>query len=227
MPTSSGAFFLVIEGLDGSGKSVISRLLAEALKAVLGERALLTYEPHDPSAAGQFIRDVLALRIPAAPYTLALAYALNRADHGHRIVTPFLESDAAGGRMLVCDRYYLSSLVYQGAAPLSLEAVWALNSPMRRPDLILFMDASVENCYRRMGQRGGQRELFDDRLAQRREQYQRAIAFLRERDHQVATVDANPDIPEVLANVIAALRLHGPAWLDYARLENEARALTP
>lgn len=219
------AFFLVIEGLDGSGKSLITRLLAEALESVVGEqRVLLSYEPHDPSAAGQYIRDVLAHRIKATPYTLALAYALNRADHGSRVVAPFLDTDD-DGRILVCDRYYLSSLVYQGAPPLSLEGVWTLNEPMRRPDLILFMDASAETCYQRLGQRGGQRELFDDKLAQRREQYQRAISFLAERGHHIVAVDANPDVPAVLANVIGALRGHGPSWLDYPALEAAARAV--
>ncbi len=221
------AFFLVIEGLDGSGKSLITRLLAEALESVVGEqRVLLSYEPHDPSAAGQYIRDVLAHRIRATAYTLALAYALNRADHGSRVVAPFLDADDAdGGRILVCDRYYLSSLVYQGAPPLSLEGVWTLNEPMRRPDLILFMDASAETCYQRLGQRGGQRELFDDKLAQRREQYQRAIGFLGEHGHNIVAVDANPDVPAVLANVISALRKHGPSWLDYPALEAAASAV--
>jgi thymidylate kinase len=60
----SGSFFLVLEGMDGSGKSEISRRLSDLLRAALGdERVQLSYEPHNPSAAGEYIRDVLGKRI--------------------------------------------------------------------------------------------------------------------------------------------------------------------
>ena len=74
-------YFIVIEGLDGSGKSEITRRLALlSIGQMDGERVLFTYEPHDPSVAGDYIRAVLRQEFSIAPQTLALAYALNRAD---------------------------------------------------------------------------------------------------------------------------------------------------
>ncbi len=216
----ASTFFLVIEGLDGSGKSEISRRLTALLRATMGDRVMLTFEPHDPSAAGLFIRQVLTRKIEATPRTLALAYALNRADHNQRVIQPFLDAadPAHGGRIVICDRYTLSSLVYQAVAPLTMEDVYALNAAARKPDLILFMDASAATCYRRMGKRGGERELFDERLSERREQYQRGIAFLRARSQHIVEVDANPDLLDVLNGIIDVLKAHGPAWMNMQRL---------
>src|SRR5579871_5521612 len=101
-------FFLVLEGLDGSGKSEISRRLAEQIGKQIGaDRVLLTFEPHDPSAAGQYIRDVLAKRITISARTLALAFALNRADHNERMIAPFLHD--GDHRVVICDRYVMRS----------------------------------------------------------------------------------------------------------------------
>lgn len=215
--TNNSAFFLVIEGLDGSGKSEVSRRLAAIVREAISNRVLLTYEPNDPSAAGVFIREVLAHKIQTSPRALALAYALNRADHTIRVINPFLNDagDQDGTqRIVICDRYYLSSLVYQSLPPLSMEEVWQINADARKPDLILFMDASADTCYARMGKRGGERELFDSNLAVRRGHYMQSITFLRERDHRIVEIDADPNLPEVLSNVVDALKVHGPAWLS-------------
>lgn len=211
MSPASGSFFLVIEGLDGAGKTEVTRRLADVLREKMDERVLLTYEPHDPSAAGDYIRQVLAKQFTVSARTLALAYALNRADHNERVLTPFL--DGADGRVVVCDRYYLSSLVYNSSPELPMDKVMEINGGARRPDLTLFLDASEKTCYRRMGARGGNRELFDDKLAEMRRRYAEGIAFLLARGETIITINADPGIDEVLNNVIAVLNAHSPAWL--------------
>jgi dTMP kinase len=213
MPTHD-SLFLVLEGLDGAGKSEVSRRLTHLLRQTLGDRIRLTFEPHDPSAAGLFIRQVLTRRVPASARTLALAYALNRADHNERVIAPFL--DAGDGRVLICDRYYLSSLVYQNTPEQDMAAIMALNAAARRPDLTLFLDASEETCYARMGGRGS-RELFDERLAEMREKYAAGINFLRGRGETVVTVNADSSLLDVLNHIIDILNAHAP-WLAMQRL---------
>jgi dTMP kinase len=209
---AASSFFLVLEGLDGAGKTEVTHRLAAVLRGTLGEdRVLLTYEPHDPSVAGDYIRQVLAKQFAISPRTLALAYALNRADHNERVLNPFL--DGADGRVAVCDRYYLSSLVYNSSPDLPIDKVMELNGGARAPDLTLFLDASEETCYRRMGARGGSRELFDDRLAEMRRRYAQGIAFLQARGESVITINADPGISDVLNSIITVLNTHSPAWL--------------
>lgn len=214
MPDS---FFLVLEGLDGSGKSEITRRLAQRLTASLGaERVLATYEPENDYAAGVYIRDVLGKRITVSPRTLALAFALNRADHNERMIAPFLAGGS--GRVLLCDRYYHSSLVYQSSGGLSVDDVWALNHTALIPDLTLFLDASPETCYQRTGKRTGERELFEERFTETRAKYFSVFDMLRAREEQIEIIDANVPIREVLNNIAAALDANAPAWL---RLESE------
>jgi dTMP kinase len=205
-------FFLVIEGLDGSGKTEISRRLQQTLQGTHHSEVELTFEPHDPSAAGQFIRDVLAKKIKTTDRTLALAFALNRADHNDRLINPFL--DAGQQRILICDRYYLSSLVYQSTLEITMEQVLLLNEGARRPDLIIFLDASAETCYTRMSKRPQDRELFERNLEATRQKYLQAMDFLRQRGEIVLEVNADGDRHSVFNALLDTLTKHGPSWLQ-------------
>ena len=205
------SFFLVIEGMDGAGKSCIARHLRDALTPAHADRVTLTYQPHDPSAAGGHIRDVLAKRKKVSPRSLAYAFAHNRIDHLDNVINPRL---AAGNkRIVICDRYLLSSLVYQSSGGLSMDDVYSLNCWARPPDLTIYLNVSPYNCYARMRNRPTDRELFEINIAERAEKYRAGIDLLRERGEQIIEVDANPPVAEVFDGVMAALKEHGPAWL--------------
>jgi dTMP kinase len=214
---SNRGFFLVIEGLDGSGKTEISRRLARLLEESAGaENVKLTFEPHDPSCAGLFIRQALAKKIQTSPRTLALAFAANRSDHVEREIDPFLNSNRAGGsqgKIVICDRYYLSSLVYQTSETFSMADIMILNRNVRRPDLTILLNASDEVCYSRMSKRSEDRELFETELRRTRNKYQEAIAFLSQRGEKIVEVNADGAIPEVLNAIVNVLLAHGPAGL--------------
>ena len=138
-------FFFVIEGMDGAGKSSIARQVHDALAQTHRDRVALTFQPHDPSAAGRFIRDVLAKRGKASPLALALAFALNRADHLDKVINPFLAS--GDQRIVICDRYVLSSLVYQSTGGLSMPDILELNRWARPPDLTVYLNVSPHAGY--------------------------------------------------------------------------------
>ena len=212
-------FFAVLEGLDGSGKSEIARRLSDLLRASLGANHVLqTYEPHNPSAAGEFCRDVLARRITVSARTLALAFALNRADHHERVITPFMAAGAH--RVVVCDRCTMSSLVYQSTGGQTIDDVWELNKAALVPDLTLFLDADPDTCYARIGARqGSDRELFEERLVETRAKYFTVIDLLRSRGQQIAIIDANGTVEQVLDHAIAALNQAAPAWMRLERIE--------
>ena len=206
-----GSFFLVIEGMDGAGKTSLARQLYESLSQTHGESLTMTYQPHDPSAAGAYIRSVLAQERAASARALALAFALNRVDHLETVIQPALAAKQAG--IVICDRYLLSSLVYQTTDGLSMPDNLKLNRWARPPDLTLYLDVSPHVGYARMRKRLNNRELFERNLAERAERYQEAMTLLRARGERIVEIDANPDFGQVLSHVLRELKAQGPAWL--------------
>lgn len=208
-------FFIVIEGIDGSGKSSIARQVVEVLQDSFGNNVKLTFEPHDPSCAGVFIRQVLMKKILNVPLrTLALAFATNRADHCDREIMPFLERSNSVARVMVCDRYYLSSLVYQTSDELTIENIMALNESARRPDLTIFLNASDTACYKRMRKRQDDKELFERHVSKTRKKYAEAIEFLRSRGDKVVEVKAEGTMAQVRQLVLEAINQNSPDWFS-------------
>ncbi|MCU0445942.1 MAG: dTMP kinase [Microscillaceae bacterium] len=220
MPQKS--LFIVIEGLDGSGKTTAGRELVRQLNQHFPARVKLTYEPHDPSAAGLFIRQILMKKITQfTARTLALAFATNRLDHCNREINPWLSADNQA--IIISDRYYLSSLVYQSSPEISMAEVFDLNRAARKPDIIFFFNVSNEVCYQRMQIRNQAPELFESNLAQTREKYQQAIQFLRETNQDnIVEIDGNGTVAEVVDVLLKALAEFAPDWhIDSENVDNQ------
>ena len=199
---AQSGFFLVLEGLDGVGKSHLARRLEASLQPT--RPVLRTQEPHVECCAGRFLRQVLSRERPADAWTQALAFAANRADHNTRIINPFLNDHPDG--LLLCDRYYLSSLVYQARDGISFERVLELNAAARRPDLTIFLDAPPDTLTERQRGRREGRELYDSQLHHWRARYEDAIATLRGRDERILTLNAASEPNELLKAVLSALK---------------------
>lgn len=214
MKNNSNGFFVVIEGVDGSGKSSITRRLVKILQSTLGKNVKLTFEPHDPSCAGLFIRQILMRKLRDVPHrTLALAFAVNRADHCDREIIPFLNQANGTPRLVVCDRYYLSSLVYQSNGDLSFNDIMDLNSGVLRPDLTIFLNASSSTCYDRMRNRQETKELFERNLNQTKKKYAEAIEYLRSLGGKIIEVQADGTMAAVIDRIIEVLVENSPHWL--------------
>lgn len=144
------ARFIVLEGVEGSGKSTQVRLLADAL-ARAGEVVVTTFEP-GATAAGREIRHTL-LSVPIALTALAemLLFCADRAQHVHEVIRPALEA----GKVVVSDRYELSTVVYQGyAGEVGVERAEQLNDLATgglHPDLTVVMDLDPAAGLRRAG----------------------------------------------------------------------------
>lgn len=211
---SNNSLFIVIEGLDGSGKTTVGRQLTYFLQEALHKKVKLSYEPHDASCGGLFIRQVLEKKITTFSHeTLALAFAANRRDHGDRVITKWLEEGT--DKIVICDRYYLSSLVYQSNDNFPMEEVMRLNQNARKPDLIFFMNVSNEVVLQRMDNRNKPKELFEENLSQTRSKFLKGIEFLRKnRDENIIEIDANGTIDSVLLQMTQAIYNFHSSWED-------------
>src|SRR6188472_1861497 len=106
-PNAPG-WLVVLEGIDGSGKSTVLRRLAEYC-ATRGRDAVVSGEP----TRGQWGMKLRQSRTEGR-LTLEEALALflkDRAEHVERLILPALEV----GKVVLLDRYYLSTAAYQGA----------------------------------------------------------------------------------------------------------------
>jgi dTMP kinase len=139
--------FIVIEGLDGSGKTTQAKLLATRLNR--NHQALYTAEPSE-GIVGNFIRESCLYGEKRLPATVeALLFAADRVEHVENEIKPAL----AEGRLVICDRYMYSSLAYQGSTGLSIDWIGAINNFALKPDFAVFIDVSPETVLNRLSRR--------------------------------------------------------------------------
>jgi dTMP kinase len=141
---SKKGIFIVIEGLDGSGKTTQSKFLAKKLEKT--HKVLLTAEP-SLGKIGTFIREDYLYEDKRLPTEAeALLFAADRIEHMYSEVKPALEE----GKLVICDRYIYSSLAYQGSAGLSLEWIKTVNARALQPDFSIFIDVPPEHVIERL-----------------------------------------------------------------------------
>ena len=136
--------FISFEGGEGSGKSTQTKLLKEWLEKN-GETVLLTREPGGTPLGNQ-LREILLDNETGliSPRAEALMYAADRANHVFAKIRPALDK----GEIVITDRYFDSSVAYQGAGRVLLPAEvarisrWATES--LTPTLTIIMDLPAE-----------------------------------------------------------------------------------
>lgn len=192
---------IVLEGLDGAGTTTQARRLVDHLRA-RGRAVHGTREPSD-GPAGRLIRQMLAGEHPIDGQsidqsTFGLLFAADRLDHLQREIEPRL----AAGAVVICDRWYHSSLAYQGTGA-DRDWIFALNARARRPDLAIFLEVRPEVAAQRRVDAGRTQELFEDLEMQRAvaDGYRVSIAQLRARD-RIEILDGEQAPDDVLAQVV-------------------------
>jgi dTMP kinase len=199
---------IVLEGLDGAGTTTQSKRLVEYLTG-RGEPAHLTREPSD-GPVGRLIREMLvgAHGIPGVKLsqgTFGLLFAADRLDHMQREVEPRLTA----GTTVVSDRWYHSSLAYQGTGA-DRDWIAQLNSRARRPDITLFLKVRPEIAAKRRAAAGRAQELFEDLRMQQEVDagYRATIAELIATGETIETIDGELPEDQVFAAVLRAIGVH-------------------
>lgn len=200
MPGREQARFIVLEGLDGAGTTTQAAALAAALQAC-DLQVQLTAEPSD-GPVGRVARAHVNRETELDPQAAALCFSADRADHLHRVVRPAL----ASRRWVVCDRYLLSTLAYQGAEGVDRGWIMALSASFEVPDLTIFLDLPHDERARRMSGRGHtDRYEAPDLQEGIRDSYRTSIEILRSAGHRLEVLDGTGDTEAVTARVWAAV----------------------
>jgi dTMP kinase len=193
--------FIVLDGIDGAGKSSQIGPLVQWLKA--GGRTVTTCRDPGSTPAGDAIRAILLDRheIHLAPTSEMLLYMAARAQLVAEVIRPAL----ARGEWVVSDRYLLANIVYQGHAggldPDVVRRVGAVATGGLEPDCVLVLDVDLATAARRLD-----RPL--DKLENRGDEFRARLraGYLAEaaRDpDRIAVIDAAA-APEVVAGRLRA-----------------------
>lgn len=162
--------FIVLEGIDGSGTTT----QVEALGRILRSRGHTVVETREPTdlELGRLLRTYL--RQPGAPAAgMALLFAADRAFHVANVIAPAL----ARGEVVLCDRYVMSSWVYQ-ATSCPEDWVRSINRLAPWPDLTVVLDVPANIGLERVARRAGERDIYETEPIQVRvaEGYRRLLA---------------------------------------------------
>lgn len=196
IPAYRAMMFIVLEGIDGSGKSTIAKRLAEYLKKE-GHEVYLTEEP-TRTWVGRDVRR--AIEEEKNPFTQALLFFADRAEHVREI-----KKHLKKGEIVISDRYVYSTYAYQGAQmeslmPLknALEWLECVYEPMRLdPDLVILLSIEPKRGLGFVSNRDFQEKFEREEFLMRVQEI-----YLQMADkYSFRVVDSNRPIGEVFEDV--------------------------
>lgn len=187
---------IVLEGLDGSGKSTQAELLLSYLKKKK-RKAHITSEP-TRYLIGGLIKSFVTHDWESTPECLQLLFAADRAHHLDKEIIPLLKKRA----IVIADRYFLSSLAFGALEVKDGDWLYKINEKFILPDLTIILKVKPRRCIQRMAKERFSLSLFEKekKLKKIWKNYQN----LSKRFRNVYIVDGE-DSPKEVSSRIAAL----------------------
>lgn len=196
MADLSTSVFIAIEGIDGAGKTTQVQLLKEALER-RGERPVVSKEPTD-GPWGRLIKES-ATRGRLSPQQELDAFLHDRSEHMDTLIRPALEQ----GKIVILDRYFYSTIAYQGARGLNVADLKSLmESRFPIPDAVFIIDIDPSSGIHRIAHsRREQPNEFEDL-----ENLARARAIFKAMTGEmIQHIDGSASIEDVHARIMELL----------------------
>ncbi|MCP5535474.1 MAG: dTMP kinase [Akkermansiaceae bacterium] len=148
---------IVIEGIDGTGKSTQATMLAEVLRQE-GHEVVQSFEPTNGPWGRKLRESATTGRLTIED---ELEYFLkDRRQHVEELIRPTVER----GGIVILDRYYFSSMAYQGARGIDPAEIRGQNEAFApKPDILIILDLPVDIALERIGGRDGEANEFEKR----------------------------------------------------------------
>ena len=198
--------FIVFEGIDGSGKTTQVKMLSAALEA-MGRKTNITAEP-TTLPSGKALREALGGRVKKSECEMAVMFVQDRIAH-NITAEEGIEALLEAGVDVICDRYYYSSLAYQGQAT-DYQWVKTMNidcPQIRRPDVCIYIDLLPEQSLERISRGRDSVEIYEnvETLTKVRNQFLAVIKDLADTDNiHVVNGYRTPD--EVSADICGIVK---------------------
>lgn len=188
--------YIVIEGIDGVGKTTVTQLVVSKLRDN-GIEAEYVWEPYTDE-----IRSLLNRSPNINPIAEAFLFSADRAYLHSEVLSKLLMEN----RAVVSDRSFIASLVYQVARGAPEELVYSLNAFAIRPSLVILLDAPPEVALRRLGEKKKKQLLHlekSDYLGIIRQRY---FEVLEKLNVPFKVIDASRELQPVLDDVYHLIR---------------------
>ena len=196
--------FVVFEGCDGSGTSTQLAILKEKLENS-GNQTPAYHITHEPTRGiiGKILRSVLRKEQILQPQTLARLFAADRNEHLY--ASCGIVHRCRQGELVICDRYTLSSLVYQGIE-CGNEIPQMLNLGFPAPQLLFYFDLDPKIAQKRLAGRTAL-DIYEYAEFQEkaRKQYLIFLEKFRDAGVQVEIIDASQNTEKISDEVWRAL----------------------
>jgi len=187
-------YLVVIEGIDGSGKTTVAKHIVNMLKEG-GINAIYTYEPYNEVFI--HVLNSLGKRMDASFEALILA--ADRYYHLKEVIEPVLNK----GFIVVTDRYYYSSIAYQGARGADISWIKEINKFALKPDVGIYLDIEPELGLKRKAGKPSRIEYLQEDLGILRKARQIYLDIVK--SGELFYIDASLNINEVLKSCIEIL----------------------
>lgn len=145
--------FIVVDGVDGSGKSEIVKMLHNYLFSKHKKYRILTTREPTHGKYGNKIRQMLRReKNPQSSSRKLLGlFIRDRQEHLKNTIEPFLKNSTKNEMNIVlCDRYYYSTIAFQSAQGLNVKELIAKNRKFRKPDIAFILDVEPQTALERI-----------------------------------------------------------------------------
>ncbi len=179
---------IAIEGIDGSGKTTVAEFLKNRLIEI-GYEVILLKEPTD-SPWGRKIKESYSSRL--SPEEELELFLKDREYDAKENIIPALEK----GMVVIMDRYYYSTIAYQGALGFDTEELRDRNEKIApKPDLLIVLDLPPEKALKRVKKRGEPNEF-------EKSEYLRKVREIFLSIPEAVVVDADRETEEIKREVL-------------------------
>jgi len=192
MKVTTPGKLIVIEGIDGTGKSTQATILANHLRTQGADQGLEVVQSFEPTNGPWGSK----LRASATTGRLSIEEELelflkDRRQHVEELILPTMER----GGIVILDRYYFSTMAYQGARGIDPTTIRETNEIFApEPDALLILDLPVDEALKRIGVRDGEANEFEQRESL---QFCRDLFLSLKNEPFARLIDASQDIDSV------------------------------
>lgn len=193
--------FIVVDGIDGSGKSEIVKMLHNYLFSKGKKHSILTTREPTNGFYGKRIREMLRQEKDPQSNSKKLTdlFIKDRQEHLEKTIEPFLKkSNEHEMNIALCDRYYYSTIAFQGAQGLNIKNLIAKNKKFRKPDIAFILDVEPSLALKRIEYR--EKEKFErlDFMKKIRENFLRMPKLLKD---NIKIIDSSKSLKNVFEAV--------------------------